>query len=189
VRARLRVVLVIFLVGVLARGASMLVARRITDRPRPAAGDAQFALEHLESTVRSLVYADTLVAVACGAVLAYAAHRFAAWPCPRCGEPFLRHRRRGYGVVALAFTLALVPFAMVCWAVSAIGWWMLLFLPRTVYQSVNLFLLTYGCSVVIQRQRYNYAKRNGDPEWRKKLHGYCVHCGLPAWSPSLPENR
>jgi hypothetical protein len=122
----------------------------------------------VDSAMRYLAYVEGTIALAWAATLASAVYGLSTWPCPQCGHPFGRHRRRWYLVVAIAFAFAAsIPL----------------------FLEVRREFLTLGWTgAVLHRHRDNYARRSGDPDWRKKIQGYCVHCGLAAWSPSLPGN-
>ncbi|MGH7439498.1 MAG: hypothetical protein ACRENE_27735, partial [Polyangiaceae bacterium] len=47
----------------------------------------------------------------------------------------------------------------------------------------QVFVCVYGGASVVQKTRDNYARRQGDANWRRDLDKRCIHCGLLVWTP------
>jgi hypothetical protein len=155
-------------------------------------------LEHFESVTRDLGCARLAVSAAFAALLILLSMRVLAWPCPRCGAPFLRHRRWGYLGVALVTPVAMAVIGVFfatrgrssagspSW--SGYGWLVLMFLPNLFNSAFFSFIGAYVAVASLHKFKDNYARRHGDPEWKRKVTRQCVHCGLEVWAPALPTN-
>jgi hypothetical protein len=67
-----------------------------------------------------------------------------------------------------------------------LDWIVMLFLPNLVIHLFFTFAMTYVIVAGVHRYLDNFARRHGDPDWRKKLVQQCAHCGLNAWTPCRP---
>jgi hypothetical protein len=157
-------------------------------------------LEHFERITRDLACAKLAVSVAFAGLLTALGMRWLAWPCPRCAAPFLRHRRRWYVWVALAMPTVLmvlvgaIPFLAAGNASagtrgsSAFAWIILTALPNVFDAVFFSFASAYVAAVTLHKFSDNYARRHGDPDWKRKVTRQCVHCGLDVWVPSIPAS-
>jgi hypothetical protein len=50
------------------------------------------------------------------------------------------------------------------------------------------FASAYLAAVTLHKFKDNYARRHGEPEWKRKVTRQCVHCGLDLWAPALPTD-
>jgi hypothetical protein len=122
--------------------------------------------------------------------------RLFAWPCPRCDDTFLRHRRWWYLCAAVAAPLSLAIVLAVGLAVAlnlfhrdvltVYGSIVFIVLGRLEVPLLGMFAGTYGTVIGVHNYRDNFARRQGDPDWIRKASWQCIHCGFALWSAALP---
>jgi hypothetical protein len=149
-------------------------------------------LEHFESVTRDLGCARLAISTAFVGLLILVGLRLLAWPCPRCAAPFLRHRRPWYLWAALVTPVAIALMGLFfgirgsSW--RGYGWLVLMVLPNLVNSAFFSFMGGYAAAASFHKFKDNYARRHGDPEWKRKVTPQCVHCGLDVWAPAVPTS-